>query len=110
MDNNGPQLPSLIWPDQKHHLDTLRRRNYNLLPTRTSVKDKIHGAGGAEAGWVGGWGEAVKLTPVCAERPTGAWRLIRAKILRALNWASQGQAVWEEERGVSLKMEVWSRG
>lgn len=53
---------------------------------------------------MGGKGGAVKLTPVCDERPTGAWRLIRAKILRALNWAGQGQAVWEEERGVSLKM------
>lgn len=48
--------------------------------------------------------------PRCAERSTGARRLIRAKILRALNWAGQGQAVWEEERGVGLKMYVYRRG
>ena len=44
------------------------------------------------------------------ERPTGAWRLVRGEILRAPNWAGQGQAVWERERRVSLKIWVWRGG
>lgn len=43
------------------------------------------------------------------EGPTGAWRLVRGWILRAPNWAGQGQAVWERERGVSLKIWVLER-
>lgn len=67
-----------------------------------------HSAGGDLAGGEREGGEPVRPTSVCAERPTGAWRLVRGKILRALNWLDPGQAVWEKERGVSLKM--WIRG
>lgn len=56
-----------------------------------------------------GWGgESVRSSSVCTERPSGAWGLVREKILRALNWLDPGQAVWEKERGVGLKM--WGLG
>lgn len=53
-------------------------------------------------------GESVRSSLVCAERPSRAWGLVREKILRALNWLDPGQAVWEKERGVGLKM--WGLG
>lgn len=58
---------------------------------------------GAEGG-----GESVRSSLVCAERLSRAWGLVREKILRALNWLDPGQAVWETEWGVGLKM--WGLG
>lgn len=48
--------------------------------------------------------------PVCVKRLSGTWRLVSGKIPRAPNWAGQGQAVWERERGASLKIWVWRGG
>lgn len=55
-----------------------------------------------------GGGESVRSSLVCAERLSRAWGLVREKILRALNWLDPGQAVWEKEWGVGLKM--WGLG
>lgn len=53
-------------------------------------------AGGKEAGNELDW-------------PTGAWRLVKGRILRAPNWAGQGPGSLRE-RGVSLKIWVWRGG
>lgn len=51
-------------------------------------KERQNKAGG-DLMW--GRGRVRKTGP--QERPTGVWRLVRGKILRAPNWADQGQAV-----------------
>lgn len=73
------------------------------------MEDKIHKASVDFAEGERGR-ELVRLTSVCVESLSGAWRLVRGRILSTLNWAGQGQAVWEKEWGVSLKMRVWKGG
>lgn len=55
-----------------------------------------------------GW-RISKIKLGLAERLSRAWGLVREKILRALNWLDPGQAVWEKEWGVGLKMWVLGR-
>lgn len=44
------------------------------------------------------------------ERPTGAWRLVRGKILRAPNWAGPEQRQSERERGESVSRSGFGEG
>lgn len=43
------------------------------------------------------------------ERPTGAWRLVRGKILRAPNWAARARQS-ERERGESVSRSGFGEG
>lgn len=49
--------------------------------------------------WQRSSGENEGGRPQCVRRPSGAWRLVRGPILRAPNWAIEGQS--ERERGPS---------
>lgn len=51
----------------------------------------------------------VRSSLVCTKRLSGAWGLVREKILRALNWLALGQTVWEKEWGVGLKMQGFGK-